>query len=40
MWVEKLIGDLKEHGSDLEANHLQCFLRLSRLALAIFLPYV
>lgn len=40
MWVEELFGDLKGHGFDLEATHLQDFGRLSRLALAAMIVYV
>lgn len=40
MWVEELFGDLKGHGFDLEATHLQDFGRLSRLVLAAVIVYV
>jgi len=40
MWVEEMFGDLKKHGFDLENSHLQHFLRLSRLTLAVALLYV
>jgi hypothetical protein len=40
MWVEELFGDLKGHGFDLEATHLQDFDRLSRLVLAAMIVYV
>ncbi|MCZ7542189.1 MAG: IS4 family transposase [Anaerolineae bacterium] len=40
MWIEELFGDLKGHGFDLEATHLQHFLRLSRLTLAVCILYV
>lgn len=40
MWVEELFGDLKGHGFDLEATHLQDFDRLSRLTLAAMIVYV
>jgi hypothetical protein len=40
MWVEELFGDLKGHGFDLEATHLQDFDRLSRLVLAAMIIYV
>jgi hypothetical protein len=40
MWVEELFGDLKGHGFDLEATHLQAFDRLSRLTLAAMIVYV
>jgi hypothetical protein len=40
MWTEEMFGDFKAHGFDLEASHLQHFLRLSRLTLAVALLYV
>lgn len=40
MWIEEMFGDMKRHGFDLEASHLRCFLRLSRLTLAVCLLYV
>jgi hypothetical protein len=40
MWVEELFGDLKGHGFDLEATHLQDLGRLSRLVLATMIVYV
>jgi hypothetical protein len=40
MWVEEMFGDMKGHGFDLENSHLRCFLRLSRLTLAVALLYV
>ena len=40
MWVEELFGDLKGHGFDLEATHLQSLDRLSRLSLAAMIVYV
>ena len=40
MWVEELFGDLKGHGFDLEATHLQGLGRLSRLVLAAAILYV
>jgi hypothetical protein len=40
MWLEEMFGDMKGHGFDLEASHLQHFLRLSRLTLAICLLYL
>lgn len=40
MWIEEMFGDLKGHGFDLENSHLQHFLRLSRLTLAVCLLYV
>lgn len=39
MWIEEMFGDLKKHGFDLESTHLQHFLRLSRLTLAVALLY-
>jgi len=39
-WIEEMFGDLKKHGFDLEASHLHHFLRLSRLTLAVCLPYL
>lgn len=40
MWTEELYGDLKGHGFDLEATHLDDAGRLSRLVLAVCLVYV
>jgi Transposase DDE domain len=40
MWTEELFGDLKGHGFDLESSHLDHFLKLSRLTLAVVLVYV
>jgi hypothetical protein len=40
MWIEEMFGDMKKHGFDLESTHLQHFLRLSRLTLAVALLYV
>lgn len=40
MWIEELFGDLKKHGFDLESSHMQSFLHLSRLTLAVALLYV
>jgi len=40
MWVEELFGDLKGHGFDLEATHLQDLDRLSRLTLAAMIVHV
>lgn len=39
MWTEELFGDLKGHGFDLESSHLDHFLKLSRLTLAVVLVY-
>jgi hypothetical protein len=40
MWTEELFADLKGHGFDLESSHLDSFLKLSRLTLAVVLVYV
>ena len=40
MWIEEMFGDFKKHGFDLESSHLQHFMRLSRLTLAVVLLYV
>jgi len=40
MWIEETFGDLKRNGFDLESTHLQNFLSLSRLTLAVVLLYV
>lgn len=40
MWTEELYGDLKGHGFDLEATHLDDISRLSRLVLGVCLVYV
>ena len=40
VWIEELFGDLKKHGFDLESSHMQSFLHLSRLTLAVALLYV
>ena len=40
MWIEQMFGDMKGHGFDLESSHLQHFLRLSRLTLAVCFLYV
>jgi hypothetical protein len=40
MWTEALYGDLKGHGFDLEATHLDDVGRLSRLVLGVCLVYV
>lgn len=40
MWTEGMFGDFKGNGFDLEASHLQHFLHLSRLTLAVALLYV
>jgi hypothetical protein len=40
MWIEKMFGDWKGNGFDMESTHLRHFLRLSRLTLAVALLYV
>jgi hypothetical protein len=40
MWIEAMFADFKGHGFDLEASHLDHFLRLSRLTLAVALLYL
>jgi len=40
MWTEGMFGDFKGNGFALEASHLQHFLHLSRLTLAVALLYV
>lgn len=40
MWIEEMFGDMKAHGFDLENSHLQHFLRLSRLTLAVWFLYI
>lgn len=40
MWIEEMFGDFKGNGADLEQSHLQHFLRLSRLTLAVALLYI
>ena len=37
MWIEEMYGDMKGHGFDLEATHLQDSDRLSRLVLGVCL---
>jgi hypothetical protein len=39
MWIEEMYGDMKGHGFDLEATHLQDLERLSRLVLGVCLVY-
>jgi hypothetical protein len=39
MWIEEMYGDMKGHGFDLEATHLQGLDRLSRLMLGVCLVY-
>lgn len=38
-WIDEMFGDLKKNGFDLESSHLEDFLRLSRLTLAVVLLY-
>lgn len=40
MWTEELYGDLKGHGFDLEATHLDDADRLARLVLAVCINFV
>jgi hypothetical protein len=40
MWTEEFYGDLKGHGFDLEATHLQDTVRLERLVLAVWITFV
>jgi hypothetical protein len=40
MWTEGMFADFKSNGFDLETSHLQHFLHLSRLTLAVALLYV
>lgn len=40
MWVEEMYGDLKGHGFDLEATHLNDVDRISRLVLAACITFV
>ena len=40
MWVEEMYGDLKGHGFDLEATHLNDVQRISRLVLAVCITFV
>ena len=40
MWVEEMYGDMKGHGFDLEATHLQDATRISRLFLGIAILFV
>ncbi len=40
MWIEEMFADFKRHGFDLESTHLDHFLRLSRLTLAVALLYL
>lgn len=40
MWIEEMYGDLKGHGFDLEATHLDNPDRISRLFLAVCIAFV
>jgi len=40
MWIEQMYGDLKGHGFDLEATHLDNPDRISRLVLAVCMAFV
>jgi hypothetical protein len=40
MWTEEMYGDLKGHGFDLEATHLDEEARISRLVLAVCIAFV
>lgn len=40
MWIEEMYGDMKGHGFDLEATHLQDADRISRLLLGVCIVYV
>lgn len=40
MWTEEMYGDLKGHGFDLEATHLDDGERIARLVLAVCLAFV
>jgi len=40
MWVEEMYGDMKGHGFDLEATHLQNDTRISRLFLGVCIVFV
>lgn len=40
MWTEEMYGDMKGHGFDLEATHLDDEERISRLVLAVCLTFV
>ena len=40
MWIEEMYGDMKGHGFDLEATHLDDADRLSRLVLAVCITFV
>lgn len=40
MWTEEMYGDMKGHGFDLEATHLDDVDRISRLVLAVCIAFV
>lgn len=40
MWIEEMYGDMKGHGFDLEATHLQHAERIDRLMLAVCIAFV
>jgi hypothetical protein len=40
MWIEEMYGDMKGHGFDLEATHLDDEDRIARLVLAVCLTFV
>ena len=40
MWIEEMYGDMKGHGFDLEATHLQHTSRIERLLLGVCIAYV
>lgn len=40
MWIEEMYGDMKGHGFDLEATHLDDADRISRLVLAVCITFV
>jgi len=40
MWIEEMYGDMKGHGFDLEATHLNDPDRISRLVLAVCITFV
>jgi len=40
MWIEEMYGDMKGHGFDLEATHLDHSDRISRLVLAVCITFV
>ncbi len=40
MWIEEMYGDMKGHGFDLEATHLDDIDRISRLVLGVCITFV